>query len=69
MADATKPKHYQGQGMQVWDVWDAFDLGRYESNIVKYVLRYKEKNGVEDLKKARVYLYRLISRHEKAAEE
>lgn len=63
--DPTHPSHYQGAGMQVWDVWDAFNLGAYESNIVKYVLRWKEKNGVEDLKKAKVYLDRLIEQQSK----
>lgn len=31
-------------------------------NIIKYVLRYDAKNGVDDLKKARVYLDALIAR-------
>lgn len=35
-----------------------------EGNIIKYVCRYKDKNGLEDLKKARHYLDILISRHE-----
>jgi len=29
-------------------------------NVIKYVTRYKHKNGIEDLKKARVYLDFLI---------
>jgi hypothetical protein len=29
-------------------------------NIIKYVARYKHKNGVEDLEKARWYLNKLI---------
>jgi hypothetical protein len=32
-----------------------------EGSVLKYLWRYKEKNGVEDLKKARVYLDKLIS--------
>ena len=31
-----------------------------EGNVVKYVTRYKMKNGLEDLKKAQWYLNRLI---------
>lgn len=31
-----------------------------EANIIKYVVRYKNKNGVEDLKKAKHYLEMLI---------
>lgn len=34
--------------------------GFYALNLVKYVRRYKGKNGIEDLKKARTYLDRLI---------
>jgi len=32
-----------------------------EGNIIKYVSRYKYKNGLEDLKKAHWYLERLIN--------
>jgi hypothetical protein len=35
-------------------------LGFCEGNIVKYVTRYKNKNGIEDLEKARHYLDLLI---------
>jgi hypothetical protein len=31
-----------------------------EANIIKYVVRYKNKNGIEDLKKARHYLDMII---------
>ena len=33
-------------------------------NIIKYLWRYKHKNGIEDLQKARWYLDRLISNTE-----
>ncbi|AFH27140.1 nucleotide kinase [Clostridium phage phiZP2] len=33
-----------------------------EGNIIKYVTRYKHKNGIEDLKKAKQYIERLIER-------
>ena len=36
------------------------DLPYLESNILKYVCRHRFKNGVEDLKKAKFYLQRLI---------
>jgi hypothetical protein len=32
-----------------------------QGNVVKYVTRYQQKNGIEDLRKARQYLDRLIS--------
>jgi hypothetical protein len=31
-----------------------------EGNVIKYVTRYKDKNGIEDLMKAKWYLERLI---------
>ncbi|CAK8054134.1 DUF3310 domain-containing protein [Eupransor demetentiae] len=61
----TKPDRYTGKtGMQVFDVIDEFGLDFYEGNVVKYVTRHKKKNGVEDLKKAKVYLERLIKQYE-----
>ena len=40
------------------------NLGFCEGNIIKYVSRYKHKNGVEDLKKARHYIDILIKENE-----
>lgn len=51
--------HYQTP-IQPWDYILANSLGFLEGNIIKYVTRYKAKNGVEDLKKARHYLDKLI---------
>lgn len=39
------------------------------SNVVKYVIRFRFKNGVQDLKKARWYLDRLIQEVESEALE
>lgn len=36
------------------------DEGYLVGNIIKYISRYDEKNGVEDLRKARWYLSKLI---------
>ena len=40
-------------------------MGHLESfcagNVIKYTYRYKEKNGLEDLKKAQWYLNKLIT--------
>lgn len=36
----------------------------YEFNVFKYIYRWKEKNGIQDLKKARWYLNDLISKLE-----
>lgn len=52
--------HYRRGKIEVWDAILDWKLGYLEGNIVKYVARYREKNGVEDLRKARHYLDKLI---------
>lgn len=61
------PNHYQSEtGMEVIDVIEAFtfDLKGIEAtdtgNIIKYMCRWKKKNGLQDLKKAMWYLQHLI---------
>lgn len=51
--------HYQ-KAIQPWDYIIANSLGYLEGNIIKYVSRYKEKNGKQDLEKAKHYLDKLI---------
>ncbi|MBD7914541.1 DUF3310 domain-containing protein [Clostridium sp. Sa3CUN1] len=36
------------------------NLNFFEGNVIKYITRYKEKNGLEDLLKAKTYLEELI---------
>jgi hypothetical protein len=52
--------HYAVKAIQPWDYIVANNLGYLEGNIVKYVSRWKDKGGVEDLKKAQHYLQKLI---------
>ena len=66
------PPHYQTKnGLETIDVIEAFteDLTGAEAtntgNVIKYICRWKHKNGLEDLKKARWYLDRLIAHVEK----
>lgn len=60
------PSHYNQNGMEVLDVIKAFtsDLNGaeafYAGNVIKYVLRWNHKNGIEDLEKAKVYIDKLI---------
>lgn len=63
----SHPEHYQSHsGLEVIDVIRAFTdelIGIeavYTGNVIKYICRWKKKNGVEDLKKARQYLDWLI---------
>ncbi len=53
------PKHYT-QGIECWDYIVSHDMNYLEGNIIKYITRWREKNGVEDLKKAQAYLEKLI---------
>jgi hypothetical protein len=52
--------HYAVKAIQPWDFIIANNLGYLEGNVVKYVSRWKDKGGVEDLKKAQHYLQKLI---------
>lgn len=61
------PPHYNAGTMEVIDAIEGLQLGFHAGNVVKYVARYKHKGGVEDLKKARWYLDRLIDNEEKAS--
>lgn len=53
-------RHYIEKAIQPWDYIIANNMGYLEGNIIKYVSRYKEKGGVEDLIKAAHYLDKLI---------
>ena len=62
----SKPGHYD----KVVDPWDlcisygiAIDFAR--GNIIKYVARYKENKGLEDLYKAKDYMNKLVALEER----
>ena len=70
------PNHYKTKsGIEAIDIIEAFTEGLtgYEAvetgNILKYICRWKKKNGLEDLKKAQWYLNRLIENVEKENDE
>ena len=52
--------HYKNKAIQPWDYIASNNLGYLEGCIVKYVSRYKEKGGMQDLEKAAHYLQKLI---------
>lgn len=56
----TRPAHY-ALSPEPLDVIEAWGLGYHEGNVVKYITRWRRKNGVEDLRKAAEYLRRLIA--------
>lgn len=51
-------------GPQPWDIINAFGLGYFDGNAVKYLLRWKHKGGIGDLKKALHYIHKLIELEE-----
>ena len=51
--------HYKSK-IEVWDYVHANDLDYFQGNVIKYVTRYKKKNGIEDLKKAIHYIEKMI---------
>lgn len=69
------PGHYKTEsGLETIDVIKAFtsDLKGIQAtdtgNVIKYICRWKKKNGLEDLKKAKWYLEHLINEVEKENE-
>ena len=60
MKDNINPKHYKQGEIEVIEFILDQQMNYLEGNIVKYLSRYKHKNGIEDLKKALWYLNKLI---------
>ena len=60
----TNPSYY-GTGFDVIDFCQKNNLDFMQGNVIKYVTRYKEKNGLEDLLKAREYIDRIIKENYK----
>jgi hypothetical protein len=58
-ANDISPDHYAGS-YQVWDFVIKIPLGYLEGNTVKYVTRWRKKDGMKDLEKAMHYLEKLI---------
>ena len=57
-----KPKHYITNAIEPIDFIIANKLNFCEGNVVKYISRWRLKNGVEDLKKAKQYIDFLIEK-------
>jgi len=52
--------HYKQFQIEPWDAIIDWGLGYLDGNAVKYLSRWRHKNGIEDLKKARHYIDKLI---------
>lgn len=62
------PEHYT-QGIECIDYITSKNMSFLEGNVVKYVTRYRMKNGLEDLLKAQWYLERLIKDYNKGEKD
>lgn len=60
--DVAHQEHYTSLKSEPIDYITANGMDFLEGNVIKYVSRYKLKNGVEDLCKAKYYIQRLIER-------
>ena len=64
----NNPLHYNTSEIECIDAIEAMlgdEFPAYlQGNITKYLWRFKNKNGVEDLKKAQWYLNKLINEYE-----
>lgn len=62
----SHPKHYNQGGIECIDALKAATVGKRGieavcvANIIKYCWRYEEKNGIEDVRKAKWYVERLL---------
>jgi len=62
VTDVKRQTHYEQYDIQPVDfIVETVGPGWLVGNVIKYVMRYNEKNGVEDLKKAAHYVEMLIN--------
>lgn len=60
----NSPPHYTSGGIENIDFIDAKKLDFYQGTILNYLVRWRMKGGVEDLKKAKWYLDRYVKLQE-----
>ena len=66
------PQHYTQGGIECIDALKAATVGKRGieavcvANVIKYLWRYEEKNGIEDVRKAKWYIERLLSELEES---
>lgn len=58
----TSPKHYSNWTTQPLDFIRDNDIDFLRGNVIKYLLRHKEKNKLEDIQKAYVYLMQHVAK-------
>ena len=59
--EIKKPTRYNKKGkLECWDVILDQEMNFLEGSVLKYLWRYKEKNGIHDLEKAKIYIDKII---------
>ncbi len=56
--------HYKKMEIEVWDYIARNNIPYLEGNAIKYLSRWRDKGGLEDLRKARHYVDKLIELEE-----
>jgi len=69
LKNAHHSDHYKDCAIEPLEYIESNNIPFHEANVIKYVTRWKYKDGVDDLKKAQFYLDRLIERAEQQAKE
>ena len=65
MSKVNHPNHYNAGKIEVIDAIEDWKMGFCDGNVIKYVARHKLKGKpIEDLKKAKWYIERLIQQYE-----
>lgn len=65
MAEEIRPSYYKSKGGDLFSFYEEGLLteeetrGFYKGNVIKYLIRYQGKNGLQDLDKASTYLSQL----------
>ena len=59
MKDKINPNYYRGK-IEVADFIREYKLDYFEGNVVKYISRWRKKNGIEDYEKAKHCIELLI---------
>lgn len=76
MKQATNPldvqvggSHYKDLKIQPVEYIHANNIGYMEGNVIKYVSRWRAKNGIKDLEKAKHYIELLIQLETEGSEK
>lgn len=59
--------HYKSMAIQPVEYIHANNIGYFEGNVIKYVSRWQNKNGIADLQKAKHYIELLIELEQRRA--